>query len=152
MPSYQTEMVLQTTCEKAFQFLSTPGHLSDLTQPELQLTVDDAPEQFTMDSQISFSIYVMGARIKSVHKIVSFDAPHSFVEEQIDGPFSAWKHEHLFKPLGENEVAVYDVIEYQPPGGLVGLLLNEDRIRSQLDEGFAHQQDELKFLLENDKL
>ncbi|MDG2391335.1 MAG: hypothetical protein P8M30_18665 [Planctomycetaceae bacterium] len=152
MPSYQTKMVLQTTCERAFKYLSTPANLGNLTMPELQLTVEDGPEQFAMESTISFSIHVMGARIKSVHKIISFDAPHSFVEEQVDGPFSVWKHEHLFKPLGENEIAIYDVIEYEPPGGLVGLILSEDRIRSQLDEGFAHRQDELKYLLENDKL
>lgn len=152
MPSYQTEMVLHTTCEKAFMYLSTPENLSDLTQPELQLTVEEAPDQFTLGARISFSIYVMGARIKSVHEITTFDSPGCFVEEQVEGPFSIWKHEHLFKPLGKGEVAIYDVIEYEPPGGLVGMILTEDRIRSQLDEGFAHRQDELKYLLENDQL
>ena len=46
-------------------------------------------------------------------------------------------------------MAMHDLIEYEPPGGMMGLILNEARIRSQLEEGFAHRQDELKYLLEN---
>jgi len=152
MPSYQTEMVLETTCEKAFQYLSTPENLRDLTQPELQLTVEEAPAQFELGSRISFSIYVMGARIQSVHEITTFDSPEKFVEEQIEGPFAVWKHEHLFKPLGDGKIALYDIIEYERPSGLVGMILSEDRIRSQLDEGFAHRQDELMYLLQKDRL
>ena len=149
MPSYQTEMILETTCEAAFAYLSAPANLPEVTQPELQLVVDEAPEQFELGSRILFSVSVMGTRVQSEHEIISFESPERFVEEQVEGPFAFWRHEHIFKPLGDSQVAIYDVIEYEPPGGLIGMILSEQRIRNQLDEGFAHRQDELKFLLEN---
>lgn len=149
MPTYQTEMTLQADREKAFNFLCRPENLVDLSQPEMRLTIEEAPETIEQGSRIKFAVFVMGATIRSVHEIVTFESPERFIEEQIEGPFKLWRHEHVFRPLSERQVAIYDLIEYEPPGGMMGLILNEARIRSQLEEGFAHRQDELKYLLEN---
>jgi ligand-binding SRPBCC domain-containing protein len=149
MPTYQTEMTLQTSCEKVFEFLCRPANLPDLSQPDMPLTIVQAPEEIELGSQIQFAISVMGATIRAIHEITMFESQERFIEEQVEGPFKRWRHEHVFRPLGAEQVAVYDLIEYEPPGGVMGLLLNEKRIRSQLEEGFAFRQDELRYLLEN---
>lgn len=150
MPTYQTEMTLQASCEKVFEFLCRPANLPDLSQPDVRLTIVQAPEAIELGSRIQFAISVMGATVRSTHEIVMFESPERFVEEQVEGPFKQWRHEHVFRPLGVQQVAIYDLIEYEPPGGMMGLILNEARIRAQLEEGFAHRQDELKYLLENE--
>jgi len=152
MPTYQTEITLQTDREKVFNFLCRPANLPDLSQPEMHLTIEEAPETIELGSRIRFAIFVMGAAIRSVHEIVAFESPERFIEEQIEGPFKLWRHEHVFRPLGEQQVALHDLIEYEPPGGMMGLILSERRIRSQLEEGFAHRHDELKYLLEKPTL
>ena len=149
MPNYQTEMMLQADRERVFDFLCRPANLPDLSQPEMHLTIEEAPETIELGSRINFAIYVMGATIRSIHEITEFESPERFVEEQIEGPFKLWRHEHVFRLLGERQVALYDLIEYEPPGGMMGVILTESRIRSQLEEGFAHRQDELRYLLEN---
>ena len=148
MPTYQTEMTLQADREKVWDFLCRPANLLELSHPDVRLTIEEAPETIELGSRIRFAIFVMGATIRSVHEIVAFESPERFIEEQIEGPFKQWRHEHVFRPLGEQQVTLFDLIEYEPPGGMMGLLLSEARIRSQLDEGFAHRQDELKYLLE----
>jgi len=147
MPSYQAEITLPTTCEWAFEYLSAPGNLTAVTQPELQLEVEEAPQRLEQGSRIHFSVGVMGVRVKSIHEIVSFESPQSFVEEQIEGPFASWRHEHIFRADQEGRISVIDLIDYERPSGMVGMIMTEDRIRQQLDEGFAYRQDVLNNLL-----
>ncbi len=152
MPIFQAETILRTRCEVVFDFLARPANLPDLSQPEVHLTIEEAPDIIELGSRIRFAISVMGATVRSVHEIVSFESPERFTEEQVEGPFRKWRHEHVFHSLGEQEVAMRDLIEYEPPAGMLGLILNESRIRSQLEDGFAYRQDELRFLLEKPTL
>ena len=41
-------------------------------------------------------------------------------------------------------VRVTDRITFAPPGGMLGLLVNERKIRESLEEGFGHRHHELE--------
>jgi ligand-binding SRPBCC domain-containing protein len=62
-----------------------------------------------------------GARVRLMSKITQFDAPHSFEDEQIAGPFQSFWHRHEFD--SQNGVTVMtDLVRYQSPFGFLGTL------------------------------
>jgi ligand-binding SRPBCC domain-containing protein len=40
-----------------------------------------------------------GVTMELTSRITAFDRPHAFIDEQVDGPFAAFRHEHLFSPI-----------------------------------------------------
>ena len=60
-----------------------------------------------------------GIRWRATSRIVEFEPPCHFVDEMITGPFSTFRHEHLFEsiPAGTRQK---EVVEYRLRGGLLG--------------------------------
>lgn len=82
-----------------------------------------------------------GARIRLMSKITQYDAPRSFEDEQIAGPFHSFWHRHEFS--AENGITVMtDLVRYRAPFGLVGTLAERvllDRyLRALLERRAAH--------------
>ena len=58
-------------------------------------------------------------------KITELDAPHRFVDEQVEGPFKAFRHEHLFEEDDSGRdvgTRMVDHIEFDAPLGPLGLI------------------------------
>lgn len=82
-----------------------------------------------------------GARIRLMSQITQFDAPRSFEDEQIAGPFETFWHRHEFN--SENGVTVMtDLVRYRTPLGLLGPLAERvflDRyLRASLERRATH--------------
>ena len=69
------------------------------------------------------------------------------MEEQRQGPFRSWKHTQRFAPSVEGGVRITDVIEYEPPGGVLGRLATVEAIRRELERAFAYRRERLTELL-----
>src|SRR5919107_3974270 len=59
-----------------------------------------------------------------------------FVDEQTDGPFVSWRHEHRFLSDGPERSVLEDRITYQLPFGAVGQLAAGRQIERRLDDLF----------------
>jgi uncharacterized protein (TIGR01777 family) len=68
-----------------------------------------------------------------------------FLDEQRDGPFRAWRHEHRFVDVGPDSCLLEDRLAYRLPLGKVGDAVAGRRVRKQLDEvfGFRHRRSQL---------
>ncbi len=53
-------------------------------------------------------------------KISEWERPNRFVDEQVAGPFSEFRHEHLFKPTDNGETIMLDRVAFRAPLGVVG--------------------------------
>ncbi len=62
-----------------------------------------------------------GVPLRLTSRITAHYRPHRFVDEQIRGPFSRWRHEHRFEEVG-GETLMTDRIEYDAPLGALGRL------------------------------
>lgn len=63
----------------------------------------------------------LGVRQRLTSKITRFDAPRSFEDEQIAGPFKTFWHRHEFR--AENGATVMtDLVRYSAPLGPLGSL------------------------------
>lgn len=56
----------------------------------------------------------------------------------IKGPLGSWIHDYLLEPA-EHGVTLVNKIAFAPPGGMLGMILTEQRLRDQLEEGYHHR-------------
>jgi ligand-binding SRPBCC domain-containing protein len=148
MPSFECSVVIDRPAETVFAFLIRPENLERISPPSSQLTYLDAPDQIVLGTQLSFELGGFGPLQKVVHEISEFDPPHRFVEKLISGPLPHFVHEHVVVSDGTNGSTVTDRIEFEPPGGFIGMLVNEARIIDSLKAAFAHRHRALKEQLE----
>jgi ligand-binding SRPBCC domain-containing protein len=72
-------------------------------------------------------------------EVVVLEEGQRIVEEQRQGPFRAWRHERRFTALSAGETEVSERIDYEPPGGLLGLVLTAARIEADLERAYRER-------------
>ena len=138
MAVFESRVELACSPEAAFEFLARPANILRISPPQIMLVFDAAPERLSLGARMEFRVQAYGVVRSAAHEVVVWDEPHRFVERQVEGPMGAWEHEHLFEPSPRG-VIVVDRIEFAPPSGMLGLIVNERKIRDSLEEGFEHR-------------
>lgn len=146
MAVFETRVAVGSPVDSVFDFLLRPANAVRISPPDLGLVLVEAPEIIVPGSRMSFKVQRWGQVISMLHEIVSVTPPSGFVEQQVNGPFRSWVHHHLVEPTAEGTVII-DRIEFEPPGGLIGLLVTRQKILEQLEDGFAHRHEQLQQLL-----
>ena len=147
MPRFESNVTIERSAEAVFAFLIRPENLAKISPPESQLTFVEAPEQITLGTRLAFELGGFGPLQKVVHEISVFEPPNRFVERLVSGPLPVFVHEHVVEAQGEGSVVI-DRIDFEPPGGFIGLLVNEAKILESLKAAFAHRHRSLKEHLE----
>ncbi len=62
--------------------------------------------------EVTWAARHFGIPWRMTSRITAFDRPWRFVDEMTRGPFSFFRHEHVFEPQGETTRMV-DVVEYR---------------------------------------
>ena len=144
MALFETQTELSTTLEALFDFLIRPENIVELAPPGTSIALIDAPDVLTAGCEIEFDVFGIGPTQRFIHEIVECERPLRIVERQLEGPFKSFHHEAELKPAGNGTVLLFDRIVFEPPGGLIGLLLTEARILGHLETGYAHRHTELR--------
>jgi len=144
---FKSSVTVDCPPEEVFDFLLRPDNIVRISPPEMGLNFTKAPEVLELGSILEFSVLAHGQVQRLAHEITHFESPVRFVEKQVEGPFKHWVHEHIFAVDEQGSVTVTDRIEFKPPGGLIGLLVTENKILESLDDGFAHRHEQLQKLL-----
>jgi ligand-binding SRPBCC domain-containing protein len=147
MPVFETSVALECSRERAFDFLLRPANVALISPPELGLSFIDPPDVVELGSRIEFKVQGYGQVQTIVHEITGLVHPQQITETQIRGLFASWVHEHAFETDERGLVIVIDRIDFQPPAGILGLLISADKILEQLEDGFAHRHAQLQKLL-----
>lgn len=75
--------------------------------------------------------------------ITEMDRPHRFVDEQVKGPFSRFRHVHRFEVDGESTYMT-DEISFDAPLGPIGQLVESLFLGGYLEKLIAERNDYLK--------
>ena len=150
MAEFEASVTISAAAETVFDFLLRPANLERISPPDMAIRFLDAPERIEHGHLLEFDFDGFGMVQRIVHEIITLEPPLLFTERQVTGPLKRWVHEHRVEPVASGEVLVVDRIEFEPPGGLLGMMLTESRIVSTLREGFEHRHRELRRLLETD--
>ncbi len=75
-----------------------------------------------------------GVTLELTARVVEMTRPERFVDEQVDGPFARWWHEHRFEEIDAGTEMI-DRVEYDAPFGPLGRVAERlvlDRYLAQL--------------------
>jgi uncharacterized protein (TIGR01777 family) len=108
----------------AFERLTPPWRAVEVVQGRPGVIPDDCKTLRLRSGPLS-------ATWKLRHTLV--EPGHGFVDEQIDGPFASWRHEHWFEPEGADACTLVDRIVYRLPAGRLGMTVAGAQVRDELE-------------------
>lgn len=141
MYKLRQEQVLDTSAEKLWQFISHPANLNEITPPELDFTiVSDVPDKMYNGLLVEYDVKLpLLGHSEWVTEIKHIVAGREFVDEQRIGPYRFWYHHHKIEE-GESGVKMIDQVNYMPPYGILGKIVNKLLIRNKLRDIFEHRK------------
>jgi ligand-binding SRPBCC domain-containing protein len=147
MPRFIVSAELPVPVARAFDFCSKPANLLSVTPPGLQLAIQNAPEKLALGTQLTLVSRRWGLRYRSVVEVVVFDPNRCFVEQQREGAFGNWRHAHRFEERPNGTSQLIDEIEYEPPGGMLGLMVTPTVVERELGDYFRYRNEKLAAIL-----
>lgn len=151
---YEHQQWFALPVPQVFSFFECPENLRLVTPPSLdfrQLT--PAPVAMREGAVIDYTIRRFGIRLRWRTLITVYQQPAIFVDEQITGPYSYWRHEHRFE-AEEGGTHMQDRIVYALPNYLpntLARLIERYVVRPQLEKIFSHREERFASLLSGDR-
>jgi ligand-binding SRPBCC domain-containing protein len=146
MPLFERTLTFPRPVAEVFDFFLQPANLLRVSPPDLHLQLIDPPERLQLGSRITLKGRRWGIPQRITSEVVVFEAGALFVDEQRSGPFRKWIHTHRFTAVPEG-TQVQDTIEFEAPGGLLGLVVTESFILKDLEKLFAYRAEKLREIL-----
>jgi len=167
----ETQQWVPFPVELVFAFFANPSNLPHLMPPKLETRIEDARVQPAparplhadparrfrsvaagVGSEILVSFYPIRwfpRRVSWTARITEFEWNSHFCDEQVRGPFTAFRHRHGIEASvqdGAEGTLVSDRVEFELPFGMIGRL-GGALVRRQLADSFAYRQKRLPEIL-----
>lgn len=139
------ETVLPISVVEAWDFFSNPSNLAKITPAEMEFKVvtKDLPEHIHNGLMIAYVVRPLaGIPLKWLSQISAVNAPYSFVDEQLKGPYAYWHHEHTFEEKN-GAVLMKDKVTYAISFGWLGQLANKLVVRKKLAQIFDYRTEQI---------
>jgi ligand-binding SRPBCC domain-containing protein len=146
MPKFEHTESHAAPPARAFDLFRRTAERVRLAPPELHLHLVEGPDVLQLGSRLTLRGRRWGLTQRMVNEITAFEDGVLIVEEQRQGPFRTWKHTQRFTPIMDG-VRIADVIEYEPPGGVLGRLATAEAIGRELERIYSYRQEKLTELL-----
>lgn len=137
MPIYSTEQWLPRPLDAIFPFFADARNLGLLTPPWLQFTVlTKGPIEMRAGTLIDYRIRFRGLPLWWRTRILEWNPPTRFRDDQVWGPFRKWVHTHSFETRNGGTLC-RDEVDYSVWGGAI-----PDRlfVRPDVERIFAFRQ------------
>jgi ligand-binding SRPBCC domain-containing protein len=132
------EQKIPASLNEVWDFISSPNNLKVIT-PEymnFHVTSSSFKEKMYPGMMITYKVSpVLGLRLDWCTEITQVEHLKYFVDEQREGPYSIWHHQHHLKEI-TGGVIMTDIIHYKVPFGVLGKIANNLFVRRQLREIF----------------
>ncbi len=139
------ETVLPISVVEAWDFFSNPSNLAKITPVEMEFKVvtKDLPEHIHNGLMIEYVVRPLaGIPLRWLSQISAVNAPFSFVDEQLKGPYAYWHHEHTFEEK-DGAVLMKDKVTYAISFGWLGQLANKLIVRKKLAQIFDYRTEQI---------
>ena len=141
---FQTKQNLPISIDEAWSFLSNPKNLAVITPESMDFKTIMGDDREIFPGQIiQYTVKPMlGISVNWVTEITHVVDKKYFVDEQRFGPYSLWHHKHFLKEI-PNGVEMEDIIDYKPPMGILGQMVQPFLIKPKLEEIFEYRRKKL---------
>jgi len=147
MPEFKASTTLRCSAAALRQYLGATANIPSISDPDLELEVLEAPEQVTADAIIEFRITAFGFKQRIQHRYVEVGETE-ILAEQVEGPTRMWVHRQSIVLNDDGTCLLTDLVEFEPPGGMMGFVLTEASIRQSLEDGMQFRYEALRGFLE----
>ena len=138
MPVLESSLDLACSPDALFEFFLLPANLLKVSPPDLHVKLVEAPNRLELGSRVTIVGRRWGIAQRMTTEVITLDLARTLTDEQRDGPFRAFRHARTFSPRGTG-VTLMERIEFEAPGGLVGLMITAARIQESLMELGAYR-------------
>ncbi|SNR14262.1 SRPBCC family protein [Tenacibaculum jejuense] len=140
----QKKQNLPITVEKAWEFLSDPKNLKEITPDYMGFNILSGADRPMYSGQIIQYIVtpILGIKTKWVTEITHVRHQKYFVDEQRFGPYALWHHKHFIKEI-DGGIEMEDIIDYKIPLGILGQMVHPFLVKPKLEEIFSYRQTKL---------
>jgi ligand-binding SRPBCC domain-containing protein len=138
MPKFESVQSLARPLGEVFDFFCRPANFIQVMPPELHLRFVEGPELLELGARFVVQGKRWGVPQRIVSEVTVFEPEVRFIDEQREGPFRKWIHTHRFEASG-GTTRVQDVIDYEPPGGLLGMMVTANMIERDLKWVFEYR-------------
>lgn len=146
MALFQSTQVFPRPRDEVFAFFCRPANLIAVSPPELYMKLEEGPDLLQLGSRVVLRGRRWGISQRIVSEVTALAQGESFTDVQIEGPFRKFEHTHRFREVAGG-TEVLDQLEFEPPGGMLGLLVTVGRIEKDLTWIFEYRTRKLAELL-----
>lgn len=122
-----------------FAFFADARNLETITPPFLRFRVLTPDVAMRVGTRIDYRLRLRGVPFRWQSEITQWEPNVRFKDEQRRGPYSYWRHVHLFRADGGGTL-VEDGVEYDVPGGS---LVHQWFVAPELVRIFRYRQEAL---------
>lgn len=148
MERIEQRIVIAAPIEQVFHFHDDTRNLLRITPPSIKVAIETMGEPglgYEVVLKVrQFGIFTMRWKVK----ITEYTSPTLMSDEQVSGPFAYWKQTRLLRSV-EGGTELTDIVEYEPPFGILGRIANALVIRNQVQQMFTYRQAATKQILES---
>ena len=148
--AFSRRTVLPAEPERCFDVsLDVDFHLTSFAESDEQVVGGVGSGGMKLGDDVTWRAKHFGIWWTMRTQITAFDRPHSFVDEQIHGPFKRFHHLHVFTDLGDGTTEMLDEVEFEAPLGPLGLIAEKAVLGRYLPHLIDVRNRELATFLQN---
>jgi len=99
--------------------------------------------QMALGDEVTWKAWHFGIAFRMTSRIVEYEKPRRFVDEQTRGPFARWRHEHRFED-SDGFTLMTDIVDYRSPLGPIGSVVDRIWLERYMVELLQRRNDYLR--------
>lgn len=136
MGSFVLERTIAAPVERVFALSLDVGvHVDSMVTHDERIADGVRSGRMTEGDTVTWDARHFGIRFRMTSLVFDVDAPHTFSDRQIRGPFAEFRHRHTFEPApaptpgtperpGEHATLMRDEIVFRSPFGPIGRIVD----------------------------
>ncbi len=139
------EQFLPISLDQAWEFFATPKNLNEVTPEDVVFEItSELPDKMYEGLMITYRIKPMlNIPLHWVTEITHIQEKEFFVDEQRQGPYHIWHHEHHFKEV-EGGVLMTDLLHYDIGKSVFGWIAGKLFVHKKVKDIFAYRHKALE--------
>lgn len=146
MPEVVCSTDLNCSVATLREYLGKTSNLKNITNPDMNLKIVSADDVIQEGSEIEFQVSTYGIKQTMKHRYTKV-TDTLIQSEQLEGPTRNWIHQVIIEQAGDEACKLTDQIEFEPPGGMMGFVMTEAKIRESILEGMESRYECLAEIL-----